>query len=195
MKMLFVLRNEKGSVIVVALLLLVFLTLIGIGATTTSTTDIQIVRNEKSHGVAFYQADSGVYSTPKLISESIEQAANPTQDDTSGTAINVDYLDTGDAATSSFFDELMGYQANDSDRDIGYTLGGYSVQVDVQRNRAESVVGGGVEFAAGAEGVGAGAMGGVAIYYDLDSLGSGPYDARSNVLALYRKVMGTAGGL
>ncbi len=195
MKMPFVLNNEKGSVIVVALLLLVFLTLIGIGATTTSTTDIQIVRNEKSHKVAFYQADSGVYSTPKLISESIEQAANPTQDATSGTAININYLDTDDAATSSFYNELMGYQANDADRDIGYTLGNYNVQVDVQRDRAESLVGGGAEFGAGAEGVGVGATGGVAIYYDMDSEGNGPDSATSNVLASYRKVIGTAGGL
>ena len=195
MKMPNLIENEEGSALIVALLCLVLLTLIGIGATNTTTTDIQIAANEKFHKVAFYHADSGVYTSPKLITEAIDQGTNPTTHGTSGNAINITYLDTGSASTSSFFDEIMGYQTDDSDKDIGFTLDSYSVQVDVQLDRVENLVGGGTEFAAGAEGAGVGSTGGVAIYYDFDSLGSGPKSTESDILAEYRKVVGIAGGL
>ena len=50
--------NEEGSVLITALLLLMFLTLIGIAATTTTTTDMQVARNEKSFKLAFYAAEA-----------------------------------------------------------------------------------------------------------------------------------------
>ena len=53
------LRNEKGSVIVVAMIMLVLLTLIGISSTTTSTTEVQIAANNQNYQVEFYLADSG----------------------------------------------------------------------------------------------------------------------------------------
>jgi Tfp pilus assembly protein PilX len=58
MKTLGMLRNEEGSVLITALLLLVFLTLIGISATTTTTTDMQVARNEKCFKLAFYAAEA-----------------------------------------------------------------------------------------------------------------------------------------
>ncbi len=58
MKRLNMLRNEEGSVLITALLLLMFLTLIGIAATTTTTTDMQVARNEKSFKLAFYAAEA-----------------------------------------------------------------------------------------------------------------------------------------
>ena len=42
-----ILRNDRGSVLIIALLVLVLLTIIGISATNTTTTDIQIASNEK----------------------------------------------------------------------------------------------------------------------------------------------------
>lgn len=58
MKTLSMLRNEQGSVLITALLLLVFLTLIGIAATTTTTTDMQVAKNEKCFKLAFYAAEA-----------------------------------------------------------------------------------------------------------------------------------------
>ncbi len=184
MKMVTVLRNEEGSALIVALLCLVLLTLIGIGATNTTTTDIHIAKNEKFHKIAFYHADSGVYATPKLISAAVDGGANP-----SGTSFT--YLDGG---TDTFFREVMGYDAYDSDMDIRFALGGENVEVDVERDRTDTLAGGGAEFATGAEGVGTGSAGGVAIYYDMDSFGDGPNSTTSNVGAVYRKVF-VPGGL
>ena len=61
-------KHEEGSVLIVALFILVILTLLGIMATTTTETEIQIAGNEKFHKMAFQNADSGVFSTPKVIS-------------------------------------------------------------------------------------------------------------------------------
>ena len=53
------LTNEKGSALILALLILVLLTLMGISATTTSTIEVQMAGNEKFHDMAFYAAESG----------------------------------------------------------------------------------------------------------------------------------------
>ena len=51
--------NDRGSVLVVALLVLVLLTLMGISVTTTSTIEVQMAGNEKFYELAFYAAESG----------------------------------------------------------------------------------------------------------------------------------------
>ncbi len=59
-KMNFPMRNEKGSIIVMAMVMLVLLTLIGIWATNTSRLDMEIAANEKFYNEAFYDADAGI---------------------------------------------------------------------------------------------------------------------------------------
>jgi hypothetical protein len=54
------LRDEKGSTLVLALMILVILTLIGIAATNTSTIEIQIAGNERAYKKAFFNADAGI---------------------------------------------------------------------------------------------------------------------------------------
>lgn len=56
------LENEKGSVTVLALVLLMLLTLLGTAATTTSSIEAQISGNEMRYRQAFYAAESaGAY--------------------------------------------------------------------------------------------------------------------------------------
>lgn len=176
--------NEEGSVLIVALMILVFLTSIGISATTTTEIELQIAGNEAFHKMAFYHADSGVYSTPKLISTTINDGAQPT-------VTGITYLDTG----TGFYREVMGYMGYDTARDIQFALDGHKVQVDVERTRLEPLVGGGAEFGSGAEGIGVGSAGGIAIYYTLDSLGEGPAGSQATILAEYRLIPGIPGGL
>jgi hypothetical protein len=175
---------EEGSVLIVALFILVILTLLGILATTTTETEIHIAGNEKFHKIAFQNADSGVYSTPKVISGAFDGGAAPAW-------AGVTYLDTPD----TFYNEIMGFDAHDPAPDIQFVLGGHNIDVDVDRVGQEIIPGGSAEFASGAEGIGSGSAGGVGILYDMDSLGEGPSAALSNVGAVYRKVIGTAGGL
>ena len=53
------LKNENGSVIVVALIILVLLTILGIASTNTSTLEVRIATNSQDHQLDFYVADSG----------------------------------------------------------------------------------------------------------------------------------------
>jgi Tfp pilus assembly protein PilX len=54
-------RKEQGSVVVIALMILVVLTLLGIMATRTSSIDIRIAANEISYKKNFYIAEAGVF--------------------------------------------------------------------------------------------------------------------------------------
>lgn len=54
------LNNDKGSAIIIAVLVLVFLTIIGIAATSTSIFESQIIGNEHNYQIDFYLADSGI---------------------------------------------------------------------------------------------------------------------------------------
>ena len=182
--------NEDGFVLIVALFVLILLTIIGISATNTSIIDIQISQNDKAYKIAFYNADSGIYTTPKLISRTINEGAEITGTDLG----NISYLSRPSGDTTDFFSQVMGFDAYDGGTDdIQFALGGNNVDVDVNRTGQESLVGGGAEFASGAEGIGGGAS--VAVFFAMDSEGKGPYNASSNVSANYRKVVGVPGGL
>ena len=177
-------EGEKGSVLVVALLILVLLTMIGISANTDTDIETQIAGNDKFHKIAFYNADSGIYPSAKLISSAMDTQTEPS-------SANITYL----GSTGTFLREVMGYDSYDTDRDIRFTPSSFPVNVDVNRTGAKSLVGGGVEFSAGAEGIGSGSGGGVAVFYNINSLGNGPVNSESNVVANYRKVVGVPGGL
>ena len=69
MKMPSVLNNEQGSVLIASLLTLALLTLIGIGAISTTTSDMHVSGNEKSYKLAFYAAEAArgyVAASPAL---------------------------------------------------------------------------------------------------------------------------------
>jgi len=51
--------NEKGSTLLISILILLLLTIIGIAATNTSIIEILISGNDKLHKMTFYTAESG----------------------------------------------------------------------------------------------------------------------------------------
>mgnify|MGYP001578385935 CR=1 FL=1 len=55
-----ILKGEKGTALITALIMLVILTLIGIVAINTSTTEIQIASNMRGSKVSFSEAEGGV---------------------------------------------------------------------------------------------------------------------------------------
>jgi len=62
-------KNEGGSVMVVAILILALLTIIGIAAMSTTNVELKISGNEKSYKMAFYAAEAArgyVEKTPTL---------------------------------------------------------------------------------------------------------------------------------
>ena len=185
------LRNEEGSMIVIALLVLVILTLIGASITSRTQVEIQISGNDSFHRMAFHLADSGTSAAPKVISTCLDAGLQENID-------GVKYLKpdgTEEINGTSFYRELMGYAPHDAAHDLRFEVDPHTIDVDVRRIAQVNLAGRGSEFAAGAEGVGVGSTGGVAILYEVDSQAPGPNVALSNVSAIYRKIVGLPGGL
>ena len=66
-----IITNQRGSVIIIAMIMLVLLTIIGVSATNTSNTEVQIATNEQLHKIAFYAADGGTEAGIKLLHQNI----------------------------------------------------------------------------------------------------------------------------
>lgn len=60
---IFRLQSQEGAALIIAVLILLVLTVIGIYAVTTSTLDTKITGFHKWHVEAFYAADAGLYYT------------------------------------------------------------------------------------------------------------------------------------
>lgn len=200
--------NERGFVLIATMVILLLLLVLGISASTTSTIETQIAANGKTAQMAFFNADAGIYSSPKLISAAIEQGSNFNPATTNPTLLNPAAScvlcgppdGPASGSPSNFYNEIMGF-TSDADTnpqkgpEFSFTLNNRTVNVDIDRTGQEVLAGGGAEFASGASGVGSGSEGGVAILYTLDSVGTALDSALSELEAQYRKVPGTAGGL
>ena len=190
--------DEAGSVLLITMMILVLLTLIGISGLNNTNIEIQIAGNDKAHDCAFYNADSGGYTTAKLISTAINEKATPFLDSTTGTfaASTFTYNDSGTSDTAAghtFFRELSGFESYDTAPDVSFNNDGqHTIAVDVMRLRSVNIAGGGAEFASGMEGHGTSLSG---VYFGINSTGSGPLNALSIISSTYLKVLGTAGGI
>jgi len=71
-------KNEDGSVLVIAMLVLVLLTLIGQAATTTSTIEMRISGNEKAYKENLYRGDAGVRNATQTL---MDETDNPLLND------------------------------------------------------------------------------------------------------------------
>ncbi len=176
--------SEKGSVILMALVVLVVLTIIGTVATETSTIELTIAGNDVCHKIAFNTTDAGISGTAKLISRTLNNSIGITSG--SGTeASGVTYLLPSPGTNAGdFYRQIMGFDTYSNADDVGFSIGPDSVTVDVQRGNAFTPAGGGAEFGSGAEGIGVAV---VAIPFDLDSVGVGPRTSTSNIIGVYRK--------
>jgi hypothetical protein len=186
------LGNERGVALAFALVLLLVLTVMGTSATLTSEVDLKVSGNTKVIRSAFYVADGGIQLSPKVVSEIITDRALPTAADTP--------LITYD--TDNLLAKVMGYlqtdnPANDT-TDISMDRGAQGIlAVDISRLGSEYLSGGGIEFAAGTEGVGISGTASTAIIYDLagrGTVGSSPNTTVVEIVANYRKVAGVSGG-
>jgi hypothetical protein len=62
-------KNEDGTVLVIALIILVFLTLIGIAITATTEVEIQIAGNERLYKDNLYTAEAAAMESAQLMQE------------------------------------------------------------------------------------------------------------------------------
>jgi len=69
--LLLIFSNQHGSVINVALLILILIFLIGIGLSKMSTTDIKIANNIKQDMTTFYETDAALEATGEMIEQNL----------------------------------------------------------------------------------------------------------------------------
>lgn len=66
-----VINNQRGSVINVALLILILIFLVGIGLNKISTTDIKIASNMKTDATTFYEAEAALDAASELVEQNV----------------------------------------------------------------------------------------------------------------------------
>ena len=80
MKPNFILKNERGSVVGIAMLVMVLVTLIGLAIVNTSSVELQIAGNERVYRRVLYHADSGVSRAVASLTVSDLSGINPDPD-------------------------------------------------------------------------------------------------------------------
>lgn len=191
---------QRGTALVMAILILLVLTIIGIYAISTSTVEMKISGLGRELKEAFTTADSGapigievtkliIHENPQAISDLpspwkdvvkdsnlLSEIFTITRDSDQPTDSNPDIDSTGDS--------------NNLDLPSSVRL-----RMDIDRLQAYPIAGSGIEFAAGYRGIGEGGGGGVGIIFAMDSLGELTLGkAKSEVETGYLHVVGMPGG-
>lgn len=187
--------NSDGFILVTAMWIMVIITIIGIALLRTTSIELLIAANDKFHKMAFYNADGGVSTAPKLIGRAIEADADPVE-------LNITLFGVDGAVSGgmNFYNEIMGFvedavPTSTATPELLYTIDSDNITVNIDHDGSHLLVGGGAEFASGSSGVGSGSAGGVEIRYILTSSGTSLKNSQSEISARYRKIPGTAGGL
>jgi Tfp pilus assembly protein PilX len=181
-------KNEDGSVLVIAMLILVLLTLIGIAATNTSIIEMQIAGNEKLHKMAFYAADSGTEVGTELLEQNVSCPAGFT--DTGGGEAQINQVTVTNLA---FWQNTSASQPSDANRDLFYPTGNGTVNITAG-GQTVMAVGGALQMVAGYEGKGKGAgAGGSHILYDIFSQYIGSLNETATIKIQWRHLIGQEG--
>ncbi|MBU0728193.1 MAG: hypothetical protein KKE17_11640 [Proteobacteria bacterium] len=193
--MLRVLQNEKGSVLNIALLVLLTLTLIVIYMSQTTTTEIEIAANEKFYNMSFYNADAGVYASGKTIDMAYDLLRVPTIPSTAVPPLLAE-IPAFTLLDNNFYNEMHGWGPVDSDTnpvsnpEIVFTLdveGRNIIQANIWRKEITPASGSssGAEFASG------GSSGGAPTTFTIlgvNSVGYAPKNASTRISAGYAAV-------
>lgn len=176
-------NNEKGAVLVVALIIMGLLAVIGTAIMMTTSIELRIARNERASKDAFYRAENG-----RIIGALASEAA----------AWGIDYVDgsnfedvpditimDGDFIMEAFdIDPLNPIDEVTTSPDVRVREDGeLSADVDIDKLSTSLLPGSSAEFAAGYEG--AGASSGVMTILTMDSIGIEPTGARARIEVRY----------
>ncbi len=175
-------NDQKGSVLLISMLVLMVLTLLGIVALDTTDLELMISANERSYKDAFNAADGGGLAAIKVLRNTLDESAGLS------TLTDITYTESAD----DFYSEALGTADQDDAADISFVVGNnIDVQADVQLLRVVNMAGGGAEFAAGYSGVGANGPKGMR--YGIRTTSDS--NTSSTIYVEYLKVLGTPGGL
>lgn len=188
--------SQQGTAMIMSILILLVLSVIGVYAVSTSTVESKISGVERGLQEAFYTADSGepigVTLTKTILQDDTETVSTLGQPWSAVIGDGDNFLtEVYKNASNRNWDEDI------DSKDDGNNLGLPSyvqLLIDIDRLEAHHMAGGGVEFAAGYEGVGLGGGGNVGILYSVDSRGIySMRGAESELHAGYLHVPGIVG--
>ncbi|MBW2174154.1 MAG: pilus assembly PilX N-terminal domain-containing protein [Deltaproteobacteria bacterium] len=177
-------NNEKGAVLVVALIIMGVLAVIGTAIIITSSIELNIAQNEKVAKTAFNRAENG-----RVLAAMVSEAA----------AWGIDYSDGDEfeVAGSDVFVLDGDFIMEPFDLDPGAPVdlvevspdvrvdeqGALSANLDIDKQSTSLLPGASAEFGSGYEG--AGAAGGMATTIMVTSIGSEPSGATARVEVFY----------
>jgi hypothetical protein len=207
--------RREGMVLISTLLILASVSLIALGMSSDTTSEVRIAGNRKQFEQAFHLADGAADMGVQVILDHMDDAVDPEEDyPDSGTFTLLDgklYLQNF-RMDENLYADIQGYPQNDNEADpdngkpdVAFSLtapaettfAATDVTVDIDRLGADYLAGSSIEFAAGYEGVGKGAGAGtVAVYLAVHTRTSpqGNSALTSEVTTVYRKVSQVIGG-
>lgn len=177
--------DDRGFILVWALLLLVVVTLLGVAGVSTSIFETKMAANEALHKRAFYQADGGTQNGISLLKHNITCISGFTK--TLGGGIVMKPGSENFWITNNDLDEIP--MASDTNRDFYYP-GGYAAGAPHTNGRINGVVrmvaGASIQQLAGYEGKGKGiGADGAYLVYDIKIERVGERNSRSNICIEY----------
>ena len=215
-------NNQRGSVINVALLILILIFLIGIGLNKISTTDIKIASNMKTEATTFYGAEAGLEGISELLELNVACPMGFGDNTADGLPGNWERIGgTFISTTPAFWRNTTAGDPRDDgdpgttdDRDpatnsniIAYYVGDPDLSVyplDVDKPHTSFSLGGptrfsrgsAIQMAAGYEGLGKGAAaGGASIIYDIFAMHYGDDGSQALHMIQWIHKLGLGGGL
>jgi hypothetical protein len=184
------LSNQRGSTLVITMLIMVLLTIVGFGLSNTSRTEMQITSNDQFYKIAFHNADSGINITSKLFEAFFEEnfdgisipVTTLPSDGTpfNGTPLPITFPNV--AAENAFRDEALGFNdpvVDPDDTDKAFV----NISIDEAHN-----VEGKVDFRNRQHTVGSEVNTSLSFFYDMETMGQGPRGSVSNIEVVYRHV-------
>ena len=179
--------GECGIALLTVLLLLVAMTIIGIGAMTMSGLGTKLAGFGRTTESGANAAEACIGTAVRIIQDTIDQGTIPST-----------YLSTASPAgpipssnSSTLQSEILGQSDNNGDSaqsapNLSQTVGGFTVNGDIDRLYAAPKAGGALQFASGYEGTAGGAAGGgVDIIYRIDCVATGTASTMSRITAVY----------
>ena len=153
--------NDRGSALLVLVLLIPVMTLFCIFAANVSNQNEDVVANDNCHRDALYNSDGAVYGTAKLISDVAKNDERaPVEAGSGKDAPGIEYVN-GDSDKAEFFRHLLtSKESKDTTEDLKFVKTdptndfGIKSTVDLEKLDGAVLAGGGAEFGNSAEGVG-----------------------------------------
>lgn len=163
-------RSQLGAALVIAIMILLILTVLGIYAVTTATLETKIAGNERVLKDAFYAADGGI-DLGRYVTALFLNYEDPT-------------LPSGASVSNkdAFRDEVIGVDTSGSPK-VTAKIGNSDVDIYVDRIKAEEESGSSMEFGAPVS------EKKVFIYCRLQSESKGIAGASAKIEAIYRHVV------